>query len=325
MKTKLQLIILLISTLLSTQGCDDQNSEAKGRIIVQLDAEDLIIEGLSSGSSPNQIQDGWSVQFDRYLVTLGGVVVRRAGESSRATDPSQIVLDLSSLPTSGLELWSIEDLGEGRWDFFYESQALTGGGTRHQSVNEADFDEMQSSGWTYLIEGQLTQEDGKSCPPSSLAEPGDAVPLMETEGENPCYAVQTIRFRFGAQAATQYGPCEVDGLSGVSVTANQSRIASISIHGDHLFFNGFPEGDEGGIIRLAQWLADCDLNLDGEVTQTELEQISPDLLPELDDRFQIGGAPISPLENMYEYVRAQLMTQGHFQGEGECPLKTVTP
>jgi len=26
---------------------------------------------------------------------------------------------------------------------------------------------------------------------------------------------------------------------------------------------------------------------------------------------------------MYEYVRAQLKTQGHYQGEGECPVDGV--
>ena len=96
-----------------------------------------------------------------------------------------------------------------------------------------------------------------------------------------------------------------------------------TIHGDHLFFNGFPEGDEGGVMRLAQWLADCDLNLDGVVTEAELASIAPSDLPEIDTRFQLGGSPITPLANMLEYVRAQLKTQGHFQGEGECPVDGV--
>jgi len=91
-----------------------------------------------------------------------------------------------------------------------------------------------------------------------------------------------------------------------------------TIHGDHIFFNGFPESGEGGVMRLAQWLADCDLNLDGEVTREELEMIAPADLPEIDTRFQLGGSPITPLLEMWDYVTAQLKTQGHFQGEGEC-------
>ena len=42
-----------------------------------------------------------------------------------------------------------------------------------------------------------------------------------------------------------------------------------------------------------------------------------------DDRYQLGGSPITPLNDMYDYLSAQLKTQGHFQGEGECPVDGV--
>ena len=61
------------------------------------------------------------------------------------------------------------------------------------------------------------------------------------------------------------------GVPGVSVTADSTQTSALTLHGDHLFFNGFPEGDEGGVMRLAQWIADCDLNLDGTVTNDELQ------------------------------------------------------
>src|SRR5690606_8081044 len=119
---------------------------------------------------------------------------------------------------------------------------------------------------------------------------------------------------------TVFGPCEIDEVPGFSVAADGTTVVSATLHGDHIFFNGFPEGGEGGTVRLAQWIADCDLDLDGEVTQAELEAIAPAALPELDGRYQLGGSPITPLESMWIYVSAQLKTQGHFQGEGECPF-----
>ena len=73
-------------------------------------------------------------------------------------------------------------------------------------------------------------------------------------------------------------------------------------------------------MRLAQWLADSDLNVDGSVTMDELTRIAPSELGEIDERYQLGGAPLSPLDNMATYLKAQVMTQGHFQGEGECAL-----
>jgi hypothetical protein len=76
----------------------------------------------------------------------------------------------------------------------------------------------------------------------------------------------------------------------------------------------------GSDPRPAQWLADCDLNLDGTVTRAELEAIAPSDLGEIDSRYQLGGSPITPLDTMWDYVVAQLKTQGHMNGEGECPF-----
>lgn len=63
------------------------------------------------------------------------------------------------------------------------------------------------------------------------------------------------------------------------------------------------------------------MNLDAVVTREELEAIAPSDLYELDDRYQLGGSPITPLETIADYVAAQPETQGHFQGEGECAWK----
>ena len=142
-------------------------------------------------------------------------------------------------------------------------------------------------------------------------------------GDDACYDAPEVRFTFGASAETVFGPCEVGEVPGFAISVGANQTVAASIHGDHLFFTGFPEGDEGGVRRLAQWLADCDLNLDGTVTKEELEAISPSQLPQIDERYQLGGSPITPVENMYDYVRSQLKTQGHYQGEGECPVDGV--
>jgi hypothetical protein len=184
----------------------------------------------------------------------------------------------------------------------------------------ADFDAMVESDFTYLIDGTLSKAAGQSCPPAALATVGDREPNGETSGDNDCYDAPEVRFTFGASAETLFGPCEIDEVPGFAITADQTESIALTIHGDHIFFNGFPTGGEGGVMRLAQWLADCDLNLDGTVTQEELEAITPAELPELDtERYQLGGAPVA-IETMYDYVGAQLKTQGHFQGEGECAI-----
>jgi hypothetical protein len=119
-----------------------------------------------------------------------------------------------------------------------------------------------------------------------------------------------------------FGPCSIDDLPGVSVPEGSRNSVSITLHGDHPFFNGFPAADEGGVERLAQWLADCDLDLDGTVTQDELEQVQIADLAAMDERYHWEGSPIT-VETAWDYVRAQLKTQGHMDGEGECAIDGI--
>lgn len=312
----------LTVALLAASGTGCSGSTATGDLDVLLESEDVIVEGLVAGSEGEDIQDGWDVSFSRYIAAVGPVHLTKGGDASTEVEaPETHVVDLSKLTAGTVSLWSIADLEEGRWDFNYETPVATASANRDDSVSQEDFDAMVAAGWTYLVEGTMTRSDGVSCPPSALATPGSATPTGDTnDGGDDCYAAPSVNFLFGAAAATEFGPCEIDEVPGVVVVAGDTKTAAATIHGDHLFFNGFPEGDEGGISRLAQWLADCDLNLDGTVTADELTAIAPEQLSEIDERFQLGGSPISPLTNMYEYLRAQMKTQGHFQGEGECAL-----
>lgn len=302
-------------------GSDDEGATGKGSLSVLVEPEDTIIEGIEAGSSDESIQDGWSAAFDRFIVTIGEIDVHLStDESVDAEAEEAYAVDLTRIGESGLELWKLDGLQEGRWELHYATPGAVHGALRHESVSEADFEEMVDADFTYLIDGTLSKADGQSCPPASLASAGTREPNGNTSGGNDCYDAPQVRFNFGATAETLFGPCELDEVPGFAITANQTESIALTIHGDHLFFNGFPEGSESGTVRLAQWLADCDLDLDGTVTRAELEAITPAELPELDpERYQLGGSPIE-LETMYDYAIAQLKTQGHFRGEGECAV-----
>jgi hypothetical protein len=53
-----------------------------------------------------------------------------------------------------------------------------------------------------------------------------------------------------------------------------------------------------------------------------LDEIAPSALAQIDDRFQLGGSPLAldASATMWTYVTAQLKTQGHLEGEGECQI-----
>ena len=311
-------MLLLLGVFAGACGDDEVGT---GSLTVLLESEDVIVEGLEPGSDPENIRDGWAVGFDQYIVTIGDIDVHFSTDETLEAEVSDVfVVDLTQVPSAGLPLWTLDGLRAGRWNFNYATPGAGDGSTRHESVAQTDYDEMVSNDWTYLVDGVLMKSDGQSCPPAALANPGAKTPNGNMSGDNDCYDAPTVRFRFGATAETSFGLCEIDDLAGFAIPSGGSQTVAATIHGDHLFFNGFPEGDEGGVMRLAQWLADCDLNLDGTVTQDELEAIALSQLPELDDRYQFGGSPIAKadLNNTYDYMIAQLKTQGHYQGEGEC-------
>jgi len=300
--------------------CEDNPSGGKGNLSVLIEPEGVIINGLVPGNEVINIRDGWTIYFDKYLTAVGGIVLRNiADDSVEASALDTYVLDLNKIPASGLPVWQFDDLASGRWNISYNTPVVTSTTRIHETVLLEDYHQMVANGWTYLVDGVMTKVDGQSCPPRELATPGDLLPNGQMSGNNPCYDAPTLRIKLGAEVATVYGPCEIDHLAGAVVPVGGTQTVAVTLHGDHLFFNGFPAGSEGGVTRLAQWIADCDLNLDGEVTNNELLAITPAALPEIDERYQLGGSPLTPLYTMYDYFKAQLKTQGHFQGEGECP------
>lgn len=290
-----------------------------GEVSLLVEPEGTIIDGLSAGDGLEEIQDGWSVHFSKYIVALGPIQLRNVQSGVLAFDAGRWAIDLAGLPARGTTLWTLPDVDSGRTDLFFATAASDL--ERHDSVLESDFEMLVDDGATHLIEGTLTHPTGASCPPTSLAEvPDDAEATGENAGGDACYPRTSVDFSIMVTAEVTYGPCSIDGVPGLSVESGVTTTGAISMHGDHLFFGGFPEGAEGEVRRYAQWLADCDLDLDGVVTSAELERIAPADLPEFDERFPLGGSPLRPVDDLLTYVRSQLSTQGHFQGEGECGI-----
>lgn len=298
----------------------DSSSPELGDLMVVLEPEDAIVAGLDS-TGDEGILDGWSVDFSRYIVAIGRVDIHLSTNEAVEAEADEVyVVDLTQVPAAGETLWSLDGLEAGRWELHYATPGAADGSTRHGSVSEADYAQMVAEDWTYLIEATMTHESGQSCPPAALATPGDATPNGNTNARgDACYDAPTLSFTWGVSAETVFGPCEIDETPGFAIPEGGSQTVALSIHGDHLFFNGFPEGREGGADRYAQWIADSDLDLDGTVTREELERIAPSDLAEIDARYALGGAPLELME-MWDFVIGQLKTQGHFQGEGECPF-----
>src|SRR5690606_25514227 len=121
-----------------------------------------------------------------------------------------------------------------------------------------------------------------------------------------------------------------NGVGGVAVPEGGQVAASLTLHGDHLFFNAFPGAAEE-VVRRAQWLANADLDQSGAVDMAELAQIPDAQFVTLftagttlsfEDAYSFAGAPLPPADAS-RYVAAQLSTQGHLNGEGECAFELL--
>lgn len=306
-------------------SCSDESSGQNGSLEFVLEAESTVREGIAAGDAPDELQDGWNVSWQNYVLTVGHVEIVSATEPSLSfAAEDRFVVDLTKVPAAGKSLWRFDDVRAGRWNVFYEVGEPEDAALRDTSVNEVDFDRIVAEDLTYLIRGTLSSSEGQSCPPTSKAEPGDKVANGNVNARgDACYDRSALTIEVAVDAGALYGPCEVDEIAGAVVPSGGLQSASLTIHGDHMFFNGFPEGQEGGTTRRAQWFADADLNLDGTVEQTELEALSVSDMAAFDEGYQFGAAPEGALANLWTYLAAQLSTQGHFQGEGECPIDGV--
>lgn len=273
-----------------------------GNATIALEAEETITDGLVPGTELENIVDGWTVTFDQFVVAIGHVHLGQQATGFEEHVEDIHVIDLGSLPATGFELARFDAIPTGDYDVAeFETPAATATAIRHESVPQAVFDEMVAGGCTYLIAGTITNPTGESCPPGGTCMPVGA---------------GGVSFRLCIPAATDFGPCESpDGNPAVTVAANLTAPAAITVHGDHLFFDSFPTGEEI-VERRAQWLANCDTNQDGEVTQAELMAADAAAIFTAPD-YSLAGAPTT-IASAWDFVRAQVKTQGHWNGEGEC-------
>ena len=289
--------LIYFAAALSIVGCDSSSTggSGNGNLSVLLEAEETIVEGLEDGEGEENIRDGFDVSFSRYLVAIGMVAMRQVGDANPQSDPVVVVADFKSLPTTSPELTAFTGIPTGQYTSFgFETPPPDDGATNFNDVAEADFNAMIDNEWSYVIEGPITRVSDEA----------------------------SKDFLIQAQVPTVYSNCAVDGMEpGVNVSSNSS--VDITLHGDHLFFNGFPD-EEASVQRLAQWLWDIEDSNGNDVLDrpdfqaaTNVETLFPQ------PTYTLTGGPISPIENAWDFVRAQLGTQGHIFGEGECEWSSL--
>ena len=260
-------------------ACGD-DGDARGQLQVRVQAEASITEGLKADGGEDGIDYG--VTFSKYLVAIGKVRLGRAGHPERRDD-RVFVADLLKVGEQGAELGELTDLESGRWEQLgYETPITPAGAIPLAGVTPADLQVMVDQQLTYWIEGTVAGPD------------------------------KPLSFKLQVGVPAVFSDCQTNARPGIAIPDGGRTSLNLTLHGDHLFFDGFLSGSEAAVKRSAKWLIDADLNRDGRVETPELVGQSAVRL------FPMANLSGFTINDALDFVRAQLSTQGHVNGEGEC-------
>lgn len=304
---------VLAALALATPAC---GGDDVGTVRVFFEPEDTVF-GLEAGADEENILDGWNIEYDKFLVTVGNIKAESNEVDQVLSEPGFFVVDLiEGIPQGGLILAEFEDAQVARFDkFSYDILAADANTVGAGDVAQADVDLMKAEGLSWLIQGRLVEATagaGRSCPPGTVDTTDPA-----------CLVAAEIPFEFKLNSGTNWSDCEDGtgtGTLGFAVAAGATVDVKPTLHGDHWFFNNITIGSEE-TDRLAQHFANAafDQVSDGVAPNVTLEVLAgiqaADLFP--NPPYTLAGALID-VQTGADYVIAQTHPSGHLNGEGEC-------
>ncbi len=245
------------------------------------------VAGLDPGAKFENTVDGWTVEYEKLIVVVGSIEANGlTGGEIALGYPAGFVIDLrqvaAPLRLNGKNVYPGE-FG----DFSFKLPGASAASTLVPPATDADYDLMVKGGFSIYMEGTLTNPAGQSCNP---------------EDPKDCTPVPILTFKWGLASATEFSGCR-----GFTVERDETTDVTLTIPGDHWFRSNFRP--ESLLPRRAQWIADADLDHNGETSLEELKMIKASLLftPELD--YDLAGAPI-PIDTAHDFLEAQVRTLG---------------
>lgn len=332
-----------------------------GSFDVTMSGEDLAFTGYifdpataASNGDPPSFVDGWSVEFEHIVVTVGNIRLNQ-GPDTNPDDPAQLGAELVKVPNtfavdvarSGPETdkgsgqpgaWYLTTLrgsfaSDTRYALSYDTLPATAQATKvgFDQGSEALYQQAVQNGWAVAFQGRATFV-GKATPP--LAAPFDAFS-------------KPVEFTLGFANPSSYLNCANPDLGsggdepprGVQTLANQAAVVQVTYHTDHLFWDTLDvEGTPLHFDHIAAQAKFANAGAPGVVTMADLSGVNVNLitiggtatpLPSrtyVDDYTPAGATftlspgttGITALGDFLEYTAA---SGGHMNADGECAVK----
>lgn len=232
--------------------------------------------------------DGWTLEYDKFLVNFRNIRVADAKGNEAASLHGSMLFDNH---VKGVKTIVDFDRVEAKaWNHVsYEIAPVTADTELSRSASAADKQLMIDGGFSLYVEGTVEKEDVSK------------------------------HFAWGFAIGTKYESChsEQDGRDeyGVVVTNNGHLEVQLTTHGDHLFYDRLQASPDPAIVTSLRFeaLAAADADEDGELTLDELDAkpIDVKLYDPSGLRATTQGAFVTQLAR----------TVGHFRGEGECNIR----
>jgi hypothetical protein len=278
----------LVAWALAGSACDNV---ATGGVKVTMSGGD----GTQRGLPDTLFQDGWSVQFTRYLVALGDFTLTSASGEVRSS-PRHVLVDVQK---GDIPLTELTELPAGRWDVgFRVSPPRDGTELADGAVPAELVAMMRERGFSYWVEGRAVKA-----------------------------GVGVLTFRMGFPVDARMESCinGVDGTQGIVVPEASVAEVEVTIHAEHMFYDRL--GTHQGVrLRFDALAATADAQ--GLITPEGLASQQLTDLKGLDggELRDAQGQPVVYLPGAYgvrtlqEFITQSIVDQAHLNGGGVCTV-----
>lgn len=287
-------------------ACVGEDSVSEGSLAIDVTGGAALYEGFpcSMHGVPFAFADGWEIQFDKYVRSVGEVSLQEQGSGEEVGSwIGPRVMDLAATATASDALTTIEGLPARRFDIGF-SLVAPSALPDTSNISAEDVQLMIDNGWSIYFSG---------------------------EAHHPTTS-RRVRFDVGFPVAARYYDCNngKDSTRGVAIEANKTTGVFIYPCVEHLFFDTLASGDEH--LRFEAWAAVA--GDDGVVTEADLrlqdltdlrDASGQPLLDEHGNRVVYNDGGLLPPDEwtLYHHVKHAARDGAHFNGLGLCKVENL--
>ncbi len=273
---------LALAASVAVACSSSSDSDGQGTVAFTTYGEDYI----ESEIPASDVADGWTIKYQRFLVTFHDINVRVGDGAPAAAMPGSKLFnnhvpgDKAVISFPGVPAKAYDHVS-------YRIAPAVAATELGQGVTDADKQLMVSNGYALYVEATATK------------------------------AAVTKKYKWGFKLNTLYDRCkgEVAGkeTDGAVVTNGGTDVMQLTTHGDHLYYDDLQAKEAK--VRFDN-IAAADVNMDGDITLEELATVKLAAIPKANGPYGTGSA--AGINDLRQFVEALSRTVGHFRGEGEC-------